>query len=203
MFKRLDVNGDGMLSMREFTDGMKELFGGGGGGACELKTFEIRALFQFFDTDCTGSISKEEFITGVRGQLNARRLQMVDDAFKVIDKDGSGVLDLDDIIGRYSAKGHPDVVSGRRAEEDVLREFLDTFDGGEKDGNVTPDEFRAYYSNVSACIDNDDYFELMMRNAWHMSGGEGWAANTTCKRVLVTHRDGGGEGPFTPAGTVI
>ena len=30
----------------------------------------------------------------------------------------------------------------------------------------------------------------MMRNAWHISGGEGWAANTTCKRVLVTHRDG-------------
>jgi hypothetical protein len=27
-----------------------------------------------------------------------------------------------------------------------------------------------------------------MRNAWHMSGGEGWAANPTCTRVLVTRR---------------
>lgn len=26
--------------------------------------------------------------------------------------------------------------------------------------------------------------------AWHISGGEGWAANTTCRRVLVTHTDG-------------
>jgi calcyphosin len=24
----------------------------------------------------------------------------------------------------------------------------------------------------------------------YYSGGEGWSANTTCKRVLVTHRDG-------------
>ena len=30
----------------------------------------------------------------------------------------------------------------------------------------------------------------MIRNAWHMSGGEGWCENTTCRRVLVTHEDG-------------
>ena len=32
--------------------------------------------------------------------------------------------------------------------------------------------------------------QLMIRNAWHMSGGEGWCENTTCRRVLVTHEDG-------------
>ena len=29
-----------------------------------------------------------------------------------------------------------------------------------------------------------------MRNAWHISGGEGWCANSSCRRVLVTHNDG-------------
>jgi hypothetical protein len=47
-----------------------------------------------------------------------------------------------------------------------------------------------YYSNLSASVDNDDYWELMMRNAWHISGGEGWCANSSCRRVLVTHTDG-------------
>ena len=71
------------------------------------------------------------------------------------------------------------------------REFLDTFDvGGVKDGKVTPEEFCNYYANVSASIDNDDYFELMIRNAWHISGGEGWCTNTSNRRVLVTHTDG-------------
>lgn len=67
---------------------------------------------------------------------------------------------------------------------------MDTFDSQEKDGKVTPAEFIEYYGNVSSSIDNDDYFELMIRNAWHISGGEGWCANTSCRRVLVTHKDG-------------
>jgi hypothetical protein len=73
----------------------------------------------------------------------------------------------------------------------VLREFLDTFDvGGEVDGKVTRQEFMNYYHNLSASIDNEDYFELMIRNAWHISGGEGQAANTANRRVLVTGSDG-------------
>merc|ERR1711998_538377 len=40
-----------------------------------------------------------------------------------------------------------------------------------------------------ALLDNDEYFELMMRNAWHISGGEGAAANSSCLRVLVIYND--------------
>jgi len=58
---------------------------------------------------------------------------------------------------------------------------------------VTFDEFVDYYSDISGAIEDDDYFELMIRNAWHMSGGEGWAENTANKRVLVTHSDNSQE----------
>jgi len=67
---------------------------------------------------------------------------------------------------------------------------LQTFDSSNQDGTIDRAEFLQYYANLSASIDDDDYFELMIRNAWHISGGEGWCANTTCKRVLVTHADG-------------
>lgn len=73
---------------------------------------------------------------------------------------------------------------------DYNREFLDTFDSIDKDGKVSPAEFIKYYGNVSSSIDNDDYFELMIRNAWHISGGEGWCANSSCRRVLATHKNG-------------
>ena len=55
---------------------------------------------------------------------------------------------------------------------------------------VTFDEFSQYYSTLSAVIEEDDFFELMMRNAWHLSGGEGFNETTSCRRVLVVHTDG-------------
>jgi hypothetical protein len=41
---------------------------------------------------------------------------------------------------------------------------------GTKDRSVTPEEFLEYYNNVGASIDNDQYFELMMINAWKLHG---------------------------------
>ena len=112
-------------------------------------------------------------------------------AFNKMDKTGDGVIDPEDVIDTYDASKHPDVLAGKKTADEVLREFLDTFDvGGEKDGKVTRNEFENYYTNIGANIDNDDYFELMIRNAWHISGGEGWSANTANRRVLVTHADG-------------
>jgi len=97
----------------------------------------------------------------------------------------------EDIMGVYDASKHPDVLTGKRTPTEILTEFLDTFDvGGEVDGKVTQQEFENYYTNIGASIDNDDYFELMIRNAWHISGGTGWAANSANRRVLVTAADG-------------
>ena len=35
---------------------------------------------------------------------------------------------------------------------------------------VSKDEWVEYYNNVSASIDNDEYFSLMMNNAWNLDG---------------------------------
>ena len=54
-----------------------------------------------------------------------------------MDKDGNGVLDYHDLVNTYNAKMHPDVISGKRTEKDVLEEFLSGFEvGSEKDGKV-------------------------------------------------------------------
>ena len=185
-FRIIDDDGSGKLSFAEFKKALKE-------HSLGLTEKNMKELFRYFDADNSGGVSYDEFLVGVRGALNDRRRAMVAMAFKVIDKDGSGELDVSDIVGTYDASKHPDVLAGRKTESEVFREFLDTFDGGSNnkgDGIVTPKEFEEYYANVSASIDDDDYFELMMRNAWHISGGEGWCANTSNRRVHVKFADG-------------
>ena len=78
-------------------------------------------------------------------------------------------MELDDIKGVYNAKNHPDVKAGKKTEDEVLYEFLDTFEShhatykeDSRDHRIVFNEFLEYYSHVSASIDDDRYFELMM-----------------------------------------
>jgi calcyphosin len=62
--------------------------------------------------------------------------------------------------------------SGQMTKKEILEEFMAQWTPQHKrDGRVTLDEFEDYYKNISASIDDDDYFELMVRNAWHIEGG--------------------------------
>ena len=79
-----------------------------------------------------------------------------------LDKDGSDVVDYNDICDTYNASKHPAVLEGRKTERQVLEEFLATFEmalSGVADGIVTLEEFLEYYTSISASVDNDDYFE--------------------------------------------
>jgi Ca2+-binding EF-hand superfamily protein len=49
-------------------------------------------------------------------------------AFDRLDKDKSGIINVDDIKGVYNGKNHPDVKAGKKSEDEVLSEFLDTFE---------------------------------------------------------------------------
>jgi Ca2+-binding EF-hand superfamily protein len=51
--------------------------------------------------------------------LSERRRQLVHLAFRILDRDGSGQVEMNDIQGVYNAQSHPDVVMGKRTEQEV------------------------------------------------------------------------------------
>ena len=83
--------------------------------ACEPD--EANALFKAFDTNGDGSLNYDEFLYAIKGPMNQRRKEIVLKAFKKLDRDGSGVVDIDDIKGVYNAGKHPDVKSGKKSED--------------------------------------------------------------------------------------
>ena len=122
--------------------------------------------------------------------MSAARKSTVQRAFKKLDKDGNGWIDINDVKGVYDGKKHPDVLSGKKTEDQILGDFLETFETAHslrsnKTPNhvVTNEEFIEYYNNISASIDDDKYFTLMINNAWKLTdesrqgdNKQGWAA---------------------------
>merc|ERR1712060_190018 len=177
-FKIADDDDSKNLNMDEFKKAVHDFRVG-------LNGKQAETLFGVFDRSGDGAIDFEEFLRGVRGGMNEFRVGLAMKAFKIMDKDGSGILDLDDIRQSYNAKQHPDVKAGKKTEDEILYEFLDTFEAHHsdnkedaRDGRVSKDEWIEYYNNVSMSIDRDDYFELMMNNAWNLKGDKvtkkGW-----------------------------
>ena len=183
MFKAMDRNRNGTLSPVEFKYAMRDY-------GLNISEIEVTQIVKHFDTNGDGMLSFDEFLRAIRGSLNDRRRDLVHQAYKVLDKDGSGQVTIKDIAMASDKSVPPDSQSGRKTREQVLRDFMTVWETHKKDGIVTIEEFEDYYKDISASIDEDDYFELMIRNAWHMEGGEGWCEETTIKRVLKTHPDG-------------
>lgn len=149
---------------------------------------QCQAVFKIFDRDGSGEVGYEEFLRMIRGEMNTTRKAVAKKAYALMDKDGSGVLDINDIRQNYNAKNHPDVKSGKKTEDQILGEFLDTFEDHHcdiagnadcRDGKVSLDEWYEYYNNVSMSIDDDAYFSLMMNNTWNLDGSrvtkKGWS----------------------------
>jgi len=187
LFRVIDDNRSKSLSYEEFKKGMHD-FG------VSLTEKEFKTLCKVFDRDGNRSITFDEFLRGIRGKMSSARRKMVKLAFNIVDSDKSGVIELKELASKYDTSKHPEVIGGKKSKGEVMKEFMGMWDSETApDGKVTFPEFLDYYRDISASIDSDEYFELMIRNAWHISGGKGAAENTSNIRVCVTHTDGSQE----------
>lgn len=160
-FRIYDDDGSKNLNFEEFFEGVKDY-------GLDFSKEDAQGVFDSFDKDGSGEVSIDEFLLGLRGNLNAKRLAVVNQAWKKADKDGSNIFDMNDLKKVFNVRQHPKYQNGDMTEKQVFDEFLGTFepDPASRDGKVTHEEFLNYYAGVSASIDNDAYFTLMMRNSW-------------------------------------
>ena len=161
-FRIMDDNNNLLLSPDELRGGLRD-FG------IVVADEEFDHMVKLLDKNGDGSISVTEFLIAVRGPLSPRRITVIQAAFKRLDRDGSGIIDLYDLRDYYDVSRHPAVLTGKATQADVLVKFLCNFDSETNpDGKVTFKEFLDYYAGVSASIDNDQHFELLLTRAWNL-----------------------------------
>lgn len=70
--------------------------------------------------------------------MNKMRINLIELAFKKLDKTGDGVVTLDDLKGVYNIQSHPEYQNGQKTEKELLETFLKKFEeGGSVDGKVS------------------------------------------------------------------
>lgn len=117
----MDDNNSKSLDREEFRKAMRDY-------KVELPDDQINVVFNAFDLNRDGTIDYDEFLRIIRGDLTQPRLALVRKAYSKLDRDGSGVVDINDIRGVYNGTKHPDVISGKKTEDQILTEFLETFE---------------------------------------------------------------------------
>jgi len=163
VFKIMDDDQNRTLDFNEFKKGIRDY-------GLHLEPKELQEMFSAFDRDGSGLIDFDEFLLALRPPMSKARKDIIGDAFNKLDKTGDQVITIEDLKGVYNVKMHPKYQNGEMTEEQIFRKFLNTFEVGsaEVDGTITRDEFMNYYAGVSASIDNDAYFLLMMKNAYKL-----------------------------------
>ena len=114
---------------------------------------EIRQLFNTFDINRDGKVDYNEFLRTLRGDMNDFRKDFVRTAYKLLDKDGSGIVTLDEVSSLYDVSKHPKVLDGSWTEAKALTEFMKQWDQ-DGDSIITEDDLSKAEKDVQKLTDD-------------------------------------------------
>lgn len=130
-FDVLDADGDGRISR----DDLRAFYGGGGGFSGPGRSDEdvIGSMISAADSDKDGYVEYEEFERVLKGGKNGGRNVngAMEDAFRVMDKDGDGKVGHEDLKSYLSW-------AGLEARDEDVRAMI-RLGGGDENGGVTFD----------------------------------------------------------------
>ncbi|KAE8099194.1 hypothetical protein FH972_017196 [Carpinus fangiana] len=128
MFKKIDTDNDGIVSIEELKAGLRNL-------GSQLAEPEVQMLIEAVDNDGKGTLDYGEFLAV---SLHLRRLaneEHLHKAFSYFDKDGNGYIEPDELRDALMEDGADDCTD---VANDIFQE-VDT----DKDGRISYDEFVA------------------------------------------------------------
>lgn len=167
-FKLFDTDQSGYLDIYEFKKAVDDY-------EVNVHPKDLDNLFNSFDTDGNGRVDYNEFLQALAGPMSKYRLQLVERVFDKLDRDREGFINMDDMLSCYDAYRHPDVSSGKNDPEGAYDDFRDAFEvyhnvlhDYNSSAPISRDEFTDFYTFVSAQIENDAQFDILMNGVWNL-----------------------------------
>ena len=173
-FKLLDLDASGKLSESEFAKAIQDL-------RLDFVNQDIKTLFKIFDRNNDGTIDSEEFLNQVIGELSGIRRDIIQKVFAKLDPYQHGAVSMTTIRNEFDPSRHPDCKTGKKSPEEVLGEFIESFQShhlvtnaytsSSQSGSsdlITYPAFEEYFKFISAGITSDAQFDVLMTNIWNL-----------------------------------
>ena len=165
--KQYDRKGDKEISFPDLFEIFNNL---------NLHISEKDAKILFSDFAENSKMNYTKFISAmVENSLNERRENIVKEAFKRLDTENCGIVNLLDVKNLFNSKNSPLVKEGDVTEEEFYNNFMETFQThhnlvrSPKIKKVNYDEFLNYYKYFSLTIEDDYLFEETLIVCWKLS----------------------------------
>jgi len=81
-----------------------------------------------FDRDKNGTVSYDEFLRAIKGDINDERKKWIKLAYDKLDVNKDGLVKLGDIAQIYDASQHPDVIDGKKTPDEIYADFMSQWD---------------------------------------------------------------------------
>ena len=119
------------------------------------------------------------FLREFKKELNEDKLYFVENAYSILDINEDDKVSIDYIKKCYDAKNHPDVISGKKNEEEQLLEFIECFEinfdllnqdnyNNNNNNNIVDFEiFANFYEYVAFVYNNTKQFGLILQSTFH------------------------------------
>lgn len=134
-FEKMDTNGDGVLSAHELYEGLSQ---------CGIDEEELLEILKDVDSDGSGAIEYNEFITACYDFQSNFRDNVIQSVFKIFDKDLSGSVTKKEL--KQTLAKDEEKYAELEAQFPELSFALDEFDQ-DGDGQIDMEEFREILVN--------------------------------------------------------
>ena len=168
-----DRNNSGLISLEDFKN-IFQIYN------LNLPISEVKNIFDNYNNpEQIGTIHYPSLVNDLIGQMNEKRINMVETVFNNFTKNEKGEVSIKEIKQAYNPGGHPDVLNRKKTPNEVYGEFLDMLEiyreyiyniKGGYITSITLEDFKQFYSEISLGFKDDYAFENMMVNCWNL----GW-----------------------------
>jgi Ca2+-binding EF-hand superfamily protein len=148
---------------------------------CPFDARYLDSIIDIIDDKRVGLVDWRDFISLLRGPLQDTRQDVIIDVFSSMDKRGDGVISIEDMPTYFNGRNHPIVTQRKRSEAEALDHLLTYFrlastNSGKPStvrGRAIPsvatyETFCNYYADLSATVEEDSYFETLVRSNWNL-----------------------------------